>query len=99
MESLTERIRILERQGYVDSFVVSNGHLHTGHGAALVNEFINLDATYRIEDASDPNNQSIVFAITCKNPNSKGLLINSFGLYSDTKIDNFIQKIRNLKKA
>ena len=94
MESLTERIRILESQGYVNNFGVRNGQLCIGRDIMFSEENVNLDSTYRIEAASDPDSQSIVYALTCTNPKSKGLLINSFGIYSDADIDKFIQKIR-----
>lgn len=93
MESLTERIRILENQGYLDNFRVLKGHLCLGQEIKFINDDVNLDATYRIEADSDPNNQSIVFAISCKNPETKGLLINSFGVYSDAGIADFILRI------
>lgn len=93
MACMTRKIRLLEDKGYKSSFSVVGGQLSVGHEIFCEDDEISLDATYRIEAESDPNNQAIIYAISCKNPKVKGLLINSFGIYADPDIDEFIHKI------
>ncbi len=42
-----------------------------------------IDEFYRFEGASNPDDMSIVYAVTSKKYNLKGVLINAFGTYAN----------------
>lgn len=48
---------------------------------------------YRFEGESDPDDNAILYAIVT-NDGEKGTLVDAYGIYSDTKIANFMQSVR-----
>lgn len=48
---------------------------------------------YRFEGESDPDDNAILYAITT-NDGEKGTLVDAYGIYSDTKITNFMQSVK-----
>ncbi|QES87908.1 phosphoribosylpyrophosphate synthetase [Rhizosphaericola mali] len=46
--------------------------------------------TYRFEGASNPDDSSILYAITSNDGTMKGTLISAYGVYSDESIDTSI---------
>ena len=52
---------------------------------------------YRFEGESDPNDNSILYAIETKT-GEKGTLLDSYGAYSDPLISGFIKKVENIQK-
>lgn len=52
---------------------------------------------YRFEGDSNPSDSSIVYAIVTSN-GEKGTLINGYGAFSDSQVDNFIQQVKLIHK-
>ncbi len=50
-----------------------------------------IEATIRIEDDSDPNNQFILYGLRCAQNGPKGLVINGFGSQAEMEKDPLIQ--------
>jgi hypothetical protein len=48
---------------------------------------------YRFEGESDPDDNAILYAIAT-NDGEKGTLVDAYGIYSDTKITNFMQSVK-----
>lgn len=48
---------------------------------------------YRFEGESDPDDNAILYAIVT-NDGEKGTLVDAYGIYSDTKVANFMQSVR-----
>ncbi len=90
---MSEVIKNLKHSGYTKNFVIRNGQLHIEDRSYLPNQ-VSIDATKRIEDDSDPNNQSIVYGVRSLDGKFKGLVINGFGLNSDLDKDSFILNVR-----
>jgi hypothetical protein len=42
-----------------------------------------IDAVFRFDVMSDPSDQAVLYAIHSKKTGLKGILVNSFGLYSE----------------
>ncbi|MCB0420113.1 MAG: hypothetical protein KDD61_03905 [Bdellovibrionales bacterium] len=93
MESLIERINLLKTEGYEDNLLIQNGTLRSESGQSLNVSDTAIDQTYRIEDDSDPTHQTVIYAVTCKNPNIKGIIINSFGPISEPEKDQIIEQL------
>lgn len=96
METVTERLKLLEDLGYDKDLEVFEGELHTTEHTLLPLSYVHIDNIYRIEDDSDPTNQTIIYAIHCTKPETKGVLIDAFGLYTEGDKAEIIEKLNNL---
>jgi len=52
-----------------------------------------IDEFYRFEGESDPADEMVVYAISSKKHNIKGILVNAFGPYSDSDASEVIKKL------
>ena len=89
---MTETLKQLKKEGFTENFMVRNGSLMNSSRTILPESKLELLETYRIESDSDPMHQSILYAIHCKAPEMKGVLINSYGSYSDQDTNQFVEK-------
>jgi len=91
--NLPEAINDLRTKGYVLDF----NHEYDciickEHDFKLPPDEFTIDAAFRFEDDSDPENQSILYAISSKD-GLKGLLVNAYGIYADSMSDEMIAKL------
>lgn len=93
MESVSERLNKLYKSGYICNFTIKNGHLFYEDKKMIDNKDIHLDDTFRIEDDSDPDSQTVIYALSTKVHKLKGLIIDSFGLYADPEKIKFVQSL------
>jgi hypothetical protein len=73
--TLLEAINGLKKEGYIED-CQANGY------KLFHDEFV-VDKYFRFEDDTDPANQSIIYAIYSEKYGLKGMLVNSYGIYSD----------------
>lgn len=58
-----------------------------------------IDEVYRFEGDSDPGDEMVVYAISSKKYNVKGIVVNAFGLYADREISKIVKHLhRNLNE-
>jgi hypothetical protein len=69
----------LAADGYVASFSLDNGLRCPVDGAGPPT----VDATFRFEGQSDPDDESIVLALRCPNCHTKGVLVAAYGSMLD----------------
>lgn len=93
--NLLEAINGLRKEGYTEDFNLLQDCLvcRSRNFRAFHNEFV-IDKFHRIEGDSDPTEQSIIYAISSDNNAIKGILINSYGLYSDPISDMMLAKLQ-----
>ena len=84
MPSLSEAIREYEGCGYVESLVPAYSHLtyQSGKFSIYPDEII-LDRIIRFENTSDPDDQAILYVISIAGKDTKGLYVDSYGMYHD----------------
>jgi hypothetical protein len=56
-------------------------------------ENFTIDKTLRVDVDSNPDDQTIVYALSCKGTGLKGYFVNAFGIYGDPKIDEIVRKL------
>ncbi len=97
--TLSEAINDLANRGYTSDFNIKDGCLECAENMLLLkpDEF-EIDEVYRFQEMSDLDNESILYAISSPNNNIKGLLVNAYGLYSDTATTELIKKLESSKK-
>ncbi|WP_308992425.1 phosphoribosylpyrophosphate synthetase [Mariniflexile litorale] len=93
-DTLTEAINSKQTEGYTFDFNLKSSILEckTLNKTFKPNEF-NVDVFYRFEGDSNPDDSSILYAIqtAC---GIKGLLVDAYGVYSDSLTAEMIQKLK-----
>ncbi len=56
---------------------------------------IEIDEFYRFEGASNPSDMSIVYAVTSKKYNLKGILVNAYGTYANNSSSAILAKLNH----
>ncbi len=93
--TLSETINGLKKEGYTLDFNVSQKCLVCNEiNEQLSPEEFKIDKVYRFEGASNPDDQSILYAISSLKFNVKGVLVNGYGISADVETDELIEKLQ-----
>lgn len=91
--TLSEAINGLKKKGYTEDF---NLRPHSLHCASLdiqwIPEDFTIDKYFRFEGMSNPDDNSILFAITSKD-GVKGTLVDAYGMYAENLTEPMIKKL------
>ncbi|MBC7465503.1 MAG: hypothetical protein H7256_05880, partial [Bdellovibrio sp.] len=88
MQTLCEAIKNFEMKGYKENLICCFDHLKSQcRKISILPSEIDVTDVYRFENASDPDDQSILYAISIPSKNIKGLYIESYGLYHEDQSD------------
>lgn len=93
--TLSETINGLIKLGYIHDFNIQEECLvcHKTNITLSPNDF-QIDKVYRFEGNSNPEDQSILYAISSTKLNIKGTLINGYGISSDETTQKLIEKLQ-----
>lgn len=95
MTPLSRVLTVLKERGYTEDFNLTETCIIC-HGNSLQiypQDFV-VDKHYRFEGPSDPGDEAIVYAISSKKHNIKGVLVDGYGMYSDSLSNEMIQSLR-----
>lgn len=99
MDTLVECMAVLRERGYKHNFTATKEDtILDDVKKEYKPEEVKINSFYRFEGESDPGDSSILYAIET-NTGEKGIIINSYGPTSDTKITGFIEKVENIHKS
>ncbi|GAB4006538.1 hypothetical protein GCM10028808_08550 [Spirosoma migulaei] len=92
--TLSGTMNELRKQGYVEDFNLLQQCLvcRNGQYKVFADEFT-VDSFYRFEGPSDPSDLAILYAISSERYGLKGLLVNGYGISSDSVTDEMLQKL------
>jgi hypothetical protein len=92
--TLSETMEQLRKEGYVEDFNLQQNCLECRNGQFQVfaDEF-KIDKYYRFEGESNPSDQAILYAVSSDRHGLKGVLVNAYGIYSETVTDEILQKL------
>lgn len=92
--SLSEAINDLTKKGYTYNFNLKEDCIECSENQCqLQPDEFNIDEKHRFEEMSDVDNESVLYAISSKDGNLKGLLVNAYGMYADYASFKLIQKL------
>ena len=98
MKTLTSVIHKLEADGYTTNFKVEENKLISLDSEKTFNPGqVHINSFYRFEGASDPDENSIVYAIETDN-GEKGTLTDAYGTYADPNVGKFIKLVEDISK-
>lgn len=92
--TLTEAITALREQGYTEDFNISSDCIKFGvNNLELYPDDFHIDKFFRFEGNTNPDDSSILYAIASTDQQIKGVLVNSYGIYSDPIADELLKKL------
>ncbi len=93
--TLSETINGLIKFGYIHDFNVKEECLVCHQFDAILSpEDFQIDKVYRFEGESNPDDQSILYAISSAKFDIKGTLVNGYGISSDETTSKLIEKLQ-----
>lgn len=99
MQSLYTAIKKHQARGYAINFVAKFDHLEADGGTITLRpgQFI-ADSVERFDNSSDPDDQSILYAITSKDGSLKGLFAESYGIYHEELSPEMMMSLVSLQR-
>lgn len=93
--TLSETLKGLKSEGYTLDFNIQDQCLvcHAPRTVLSPDDFI-IDMVYRFEGASNPDDQSVLYAISSPKFQVKGVLVNGYGISTDGETDVWISKLK-----
>ncbi|MBK5195269.1 MAG: phosphoribosylpyrophosphate synthetase [Proteiniphilum sp.] len=96
--TLSEAINDLAKKGYTANFNIENDCIVCAENMLQLHpEEFEIDDVYRFQEMSDLDNESILYAISSSQHQLKGLLVNAYGIYSETATTELIEKLSERK--
>ena len=93
--TLVEAINGLKTQGYTEDFNLKENCIHCSNGKyQLSPEDFKVDSVFRFEGESDPEDQSVLYAISSEKYKIKGVLVNAYGIYSEAGANEIMKKLK-----
>jgi len=98
--TLVDAINGLKAQGYTEDFNLQENYIDcTNSKHQLSPEDFKVDKVFRFEGNSDPEDQSVLYAISSEKYNLKGVLVNAYGIYSDNEASEIVKKLNVHEKG
>lgn len=92
--TLSEAVNDLQRRGYTDDLTLTESSLLCGsRGISLDPHEFEIDEFHRFEGNSDPEDQSVVYAISSKKGGIKGILVNAYGPDASSLTQELVRKL------
>ena len=92
--TLSETINGLIGMGYIHDFNIQEECVVCRQtNETLAPDDFQIDKVYRFEGQSNPDDQSILYAISSAKFNLKGTLVNGYGISSDENTSKLIEKL------
>lgn len=93
--TLSGTMNLLKAEGYTEDFNLGFDCVHCrGKKLKLSTDDFHVDKYFRFEGESNPDDSSILYAISSEKHGVKGLLVNGYGIYSDSLTDEMIAKLK-----
>lgn len=93
-DTLSEAVSGLKARGYSIDFNLDYDYIHCeAMDLALKPNEFEITEVYRFEGNSDPADESVIYAIESKH-GQRGVLVNGFGISSDSLSDEMVKKLR-----
>ncbi|MCR8556113.1 phosphoribosylpyrophosphate synthetase [Mucilaginibacter sp. BJC16-A38] len=94
--NLVEATNDLMKRGYTENLSLEGDTVDDkDKNIHMTADDIEIDEFYRFEGASNPDDNAIVYAVTSKKYDLKGVLINAFGTYANTSSSAILAKLNH----
>lgn len=100
-ETVSEAINDLYKKGYTTDFSLLTEedciYCHKNNHSLKADEF-EIDEIHRFEGNTDPGDEMILYAVSSKINDIKGVLLNAYGMYADSNNSKIVEKLNYGKK-
>jgi hypothetical protein len=97
-DTVSEAVNDLKKRGYTEDFNLGFDNINCREIICDPDDF-DITEIYRFEGNSDPADEAIVFGIESKKNKIKGVLVNGYGISSDSLSEAMVKKFTtHLKK-
>ena len=94
-DTVVEAINCLKKQGYVEDLNLRQNCLEcVQRDIKLFHDEFQIDKYFRFEGNSDPADESIVYAVSSPKYNIKGVLVNGYGISSESLTNEMLEKLK-----
>lgn len=98
MNTLTQLVNKMVKDGYADSFKVTTRGLYSCAKSRYYRpEQVRIINFYRFEGQSDPGDNTIMYVVETSD-GVRGTLIDAYGTYSDGSVNKFIAEVEDIQK-
>lgn len=97
-ETVSEAVNDLAKRGYTTDFEIlkeTECLICNKTSKQLSPDEFEIDETYRFEGNTDPGDEMIVFAISSAKHKIKGIVVNAYGVYSDSSTSKIVERLQN----
>lgn len=97
-QTVSEAMNELAKRGYTTDFsiLVEKECLVCNQTAKQLDpDEFEIDEIYRFEGNTDPGDEMIVYAISSVKNTIKGIVINAYGMYSDSSVSKIVSKLHH----
>ena len=92
--TLSETMNKLRKEGYVEDFNLLQNCIECRSGQfKLFTDEFKVDKFFRFEGESNPSDSAILYAISSDVNDLKGVLVNAYGMYSESVTDEMLRKL------
>ena len=92
--TLSQEINKLKEQGHTEDFTPQQNCLECRNGEyKIFQDEFRVDKYFRLEDNTDPSDQSIPYAISSDKYKLKGVLLNGYGIFPDIMANEMLDKL------
>jgi hypothetical protein len=93
-DTVSEAVNDLAQLGYTFNFTIAGYCIACDEkGVSLLPADFEIDAVYRFEGDTDPADATVVYAISARQGDVKGLVVNAYGIYADGVSDELVAKL------
>jgi len=93
--TLSETINGLKKEGYTLDFNIRQEYVACHVPITILSpDDFEIDKVYRFEGETNPDDQSILYAISSSKFEVKGILVNGYGISADEATDALIAKLK-----
>lgn len=98
--TLSQTINGLKEEGYTLDFNIQEDCIvcHQSNTVLSPDEF-EIDKVYRFEGESNPDDESVLYAISSTKHNVKGVLVNGYGISAEEASSALVAKLRTHSNA
>lgn len=100
-DTVTEALADLKKRGYtIDFSIITDEECVVCRltSTVLSPDDFEIDDLYRFEGNTDPGDEMIVYAISSKTKNLKGIVVNAYGMYADNASSAIVKKLNTPPK-
>ncbi|MGP8217192.1 MAG: phosphoribosylpyrophosphate synthetase [Bacteroidia bacterium] len=97
-DTLSEAMNELKKEGYTEDFNLQHDCLTCKNGTKKVftDDFV-IDKFFRFEGNTDPDDESILYAISSPKHHINGVLVNGYGISSEPLTNEMVEKLKTHK--